>query len=213
MQNLGAFMAKLFVNTDNISSYSCNIIMHFPDDSFTIAGINSEDSTICLANILDTMPNSTRVILPDHKSINMGIFNPATHMAINSHLKVAEPGQLCVYPNMTFDPKTEALFNASTHKAIDSHAAICDSNQACEIPEAVKCLSIGGAIAIGIFCGASYVFLAGVYTYFIGVAAITSYHKCKSCFGNDYTNVNPAEHNHELASTELVTTDTETVHI
>lgn len=208
-------MAKLFVDTNNISSHSCNIIMHFPDGNFTIAGLNSEDDSVCVSNIPDTMPTSPNVIFPDHKSINMRLFNNETHMAINSNLKVAAPEQICVYPNMTFDPNSEAIFNASTHKAIDKHIAICDSHQACEIPEVVNCLSIGGAVGIGIFCGGSFVFLAGVYAYFIGAALIAVYQKCPSYFGNvfDYSNVHPAEHNHELASTELASTDTGTVNI
>ncbi len=199
-------MTKILVNTDNISSYSCDIIKHFPDGTFTIAGLNSDDNSVCLSNIIDTMPTSSQVILPDHHPSHLGIFNYQTQFAITNTIKIGEPGQICVYPNMTFNPNSEAIYNASTHKVVDKHADICDSDLFCVIPEDVNCLPIIGAVAIGIFCGLSLSFMIGGMIYLM----IT---ECKDChLGKTlkYLNIqaaNPVSAD-EPPATELVSSDT-----
>jgi len=195
-------MAKIFVNTDNISFYSCDIIKHFPDGTFTIAGLNSDDNSVCLANIPDTMPTSSEVILPVHKSINIGIFNNETQFAINNTFIIAEPGQVCVYPNMTFNPGTEALYNATTYKVVEKHADICDSDQTCVIPDDTPCLSIGGAVAIGVFIGIASVFLLSVPIYLISEEC----HGCHLSKTLKYLNIQASDPVSavEAQSTELV---------
>lgn len=125
-------MTQFTVNSQSISSQSCQFIAPFNNGYFIIAGLSTQDYSPCLK--YSTVFPLYRLNVGWHETQFLSMYDSTTQQVLGNGVDAALPGQICAPPIYFYDPYLFSLYNASKFKLAPLDASVCNNSEVCSIP-------------------------------------------------------------------------------
>lgn len=143
-------MTDFYLDTDNVSA--CELISTFPNGNFILIGKDGISSSPCLISVPGAAPN---------KPENLRVFDSATQQVAIYGALIAQPKQVCVYPNATYDPEIESVYNTISNELAEIDKTTCKKPYTCPMPKEL-CSETDNFFYIGMGIGSSLAILVAL---------------------------------------------------